>query len=43
MGTAEFMKINWLPFEHRVALIKLNLVYRVANGSTPEYEQTSMK
>ena len=39
MGTTEFKEINWLPIEHRVAQIKLNLVYRCVNGSAPDYLQ----
>ena len=39
VGTTEFKEINWLPIEHRVAQIKLNLVYRIVNGSAPEYLQ----
>ena len=39
MGTAEFNERNWLPVEHRVAQMKLNLVYRSVNGSAPEYLQ----
>ena len=39
MGTTEFKEINWLPVEHRIAQIKLNLVYRIVNGSAPEYLQ----
>ena len=39
LGTTEFKKINWLPVEHRVAQIKLNLVYRIANSSAPDYLQ----
>ena len=34
VGTADFKEINWL---HRVAQMKLNLVYRIVNGSAPEY------
>ena len=39
VGTTEFKEINWLPVEHRVAQIKLNLVYRIVNGSAPDYLQ----
>ena len=28
-----------MPVEHRVAQIKLNLVYRIVDGSAPEYLQ----
>ena len=31
MGTTEFKQISWLPVEHRVTQIKLNLVYRIVN------------
>ena len=34
-----FKEINWLPVEHRVAQIKLSLVFRIVNGSAPEYLQ----
>ena len=39
VGATEFKEINWLPVEHRVAQIKLNSVYRIVNGSAPEYLQ----
>ena len=39
MGTAEFKDINWLAVEHRVAQMKLVLMYRIANGLAPEYLQ----
>ena len=39
VGTAEFKEINWLPVEHRVAQMKLNLVYKIVNGSAPGYLQ----
>ena len=39
VATAEFKEINWLPIEHTVAQRKLNLVYRIVNGSAPEYLQ----
>ena len=39
VGTTEFKEINWLPVEHRVAQMKLNLVYRIVNGSAPDYLQ----
>lgn len=39
LGTSEFKEINWLPVESRVAQIKLNLVYRIVNGSAPDYLQ----
>ena len=39
VGTAEFKEMNWLPVEHRVAQMKLNLVYKIVNGSTPGYLQ----
>ena len=39
VGTNEFKEINWLPVEHRVAQIELKLVYRIVNGSAPDYLQ----
>ena len=39
VGTAEFKEMNWLPVEHRVAQMKLNLVYKIVNGSAPGYLQ----
>ena len=39
VGTTEFKEINWLPVEHRVAQIKLSLVFRIVNGSAPDYLQ----
>ena len=39
VGTTEFKEIKWLPVEHRVAQIKLNLVYRSVSGSAPEHLQ----
>ena len=39
VGTAEFKEMNWLPEEHKVAQMKLNLVYKIVNGSAPEYLQ----
>ena len=38
-GTAEFKEMNWLPVEHRVAQMQLILVYKIVNGSAPEYLQ----
>ena len=37
VGITEFKEINWLPVEHSVAQIKMNLVYRIVNSSAPEY------
>ena len=39
VGTTEFKEINWLPAEHSVAQMKLNLIYRSVSGSAPEYLQ----
>ena len=39
VGSTEFKEINWLPVEHRVAQIKSYLVYRIVNGSAPDYLQ----
>ena len=35
----EFKETNWLPVEHRVAQIKLSLVFRILNDSAPDYLQ----
>ena len=37
VGTTELKEINWLPVEHRVTQIKLNLIYTIVNGSAPDY------
>ena len=42
VGTTEFKEINWLPVEHRVAQIKLSLVFRIVNGSAPDYLQKDL-
>ena len=39
VGTTEFKENSWLPVEHRVAQIKLSLVFRTINGSAPDYLQ----
>ena len=36
---AGFKEINWRPIKHRVAQMKLNLVYKIVNDSAPEYLQ----
>ena len=38
-GTTGFKEISWLPVEHRVAQIKLSLVFRTVNGSAPDHLQ----
>ena len=43
VGTAEFKEMNWLPVKHRVAQVILNLVYRIDNGSAPEYLHNEFK
>lgn len=39
VGTSGLKEVNWLPVEHRVAPIKLILVYRTVNCSAPDYLQ----
>ena len=37
IGAGEFLRLNWLPVQHRVSQIMISHMFRILNGSSPSY------
>ena len=43
VGSADLKDIDWLSIEHRVAQMKLALMYRIVNGTAPEHRRRNRR